>query len=150
MERLKVSAVTAAKALRTLANSGYLKENRNVKPFSYERAETKDVSLVKTLDTSGYSAFYEKELKIYLDNTLSLVSPEVTRPEPLKDLRHTDETRDKIPSEAVLSLPEETSQKQLVFSSKTRENETKQERKNDGLAKGAIAVLNGTSGRREP
>ncbi len=125
---LKVSAVTAARALKTLARSGYLKENENCKPYTYEIVANKPNSLVILQDTSGYCSFYEKELKIFLDNTLSLFSsttlqakPSIEVIEPLKTIDTSDKTSDKNLDDPFPSSNGENKENKLVFSQKTSE-----------------------------
>jgi hypothetical protein len=73
MKALKISAVTAARALKSLANSGYLNEYTTTKPYNYEVVDRKNKPnpLVLLENTSEYSSFYEKELKTFLNGTLS-------------------------------------------------------------------------------
>jgi hypothetical protein len=88
MKMLKISAVTAARALKSLANSGYLNEYTASKPYNYEvvNRPNKPNPLVLLENTSEYSSFYEKELETFLNNILSTchqsvpVSVEVIKP----------------------------------------------------------------------
>jgi hypothetical protein len=106
-----------------------LKENRNVKPYTYEKiADTPD-SLVILTETSGYALFYEKELETFLDSTLSLVTREgvekykveIRRPCQVEE-GTSDKTSDKRPTEPKPSLTDETKPIPLVFAEKTSEN----------------------------
>jgi hypothetical protein len=141
---LKVSAVTAARALKTLARSGYLKENVNCKPYTYEKTSNKPNSLVILQDTSGYCLFYQKELETFLKRTLSLVTLDTTGAKPSIEIiglpalakngelrqsdttSHTDKISDKVAVKPFPSLNDETKQNQLVFSEKTSESSLKE------------------------
>jgi hypothetical protein len=134
-EKLHVSGVTAARALQTLANSGYLKEYKTSRPYSYQKIRDKPDSLVILTDTSQYDSFYHKELEYYRINILSLVTRDLSKSANivqnespstiLPDLRHSPETSDKIPSEVEPSLPDENKPKPFVLSPMTSENKPK-------------------------
>jgi len=71
-EKLEVSVRTAARALKTLAATGYLRENMTCKPYSYELLREKPNSLDIKQNASEYELFYQKELKTFLN---SIVTP---------------------------------------------------------------------------
>jgi predicted transcriptional regulator len=71
-EKLKVSVRTAARALKTLAATGYLRENMTCKPYTYELLREKPNSLDIKQNASEYELFYQKELKSFLN---SIVTP---------------------------------------------------------------------------
>jgi len=132
-EKLHCSGVTAARALKTLANNGYLKEFKTSKPYSYQKIRDKPDSLVMLTDTSHYDGFYQKELEYYRNHILSLVTRdhpvsdtnlhEKSTPMILTDSRHSLETSDKIPSKHNFEVIEQINQKQLVFLGKTSKND---------------------------
>jgi DNA-binding transcriptional regulator YhcF (GntR family) len=128
-KEIKVSPVTAARALKTLARTGYLKENDSIKPYTYEKVKDKPNPLVIVQNTSQYRQFYETELETYLDGTLSLILSEggksadlnIERPCSPARIGVGDKTSDKMASEPNSEASEQTSQKQLVFSEMTSE-----------------------------
>lgn len=65
--KLKVSSVTAARLLKTLAKNGYLEENQKVKPYKYSLTasgtENKANSFVLDEIISEYTVFYQNDLK---------------------------------------------------------------------------------------
>jgi len=132
VKELRVSAVTAARALKTLAKSGYLKEIMSMKPYIYEQIQDKPNSLVILQNTSQYYLFYEKELKTFLDDTLSLVTSGVLEKDKVKienpktNWDTSDKTSDKMPSEPISKVSEQSEVKQLVFSEMTSENKRKE------------------------
>jgi len=69
-EELNVSTRTAARALKTLGEHGYLSENQSVKPYSYQilREKAKGFAILK--DVNEYERFYRKELGNFLKHTL--------------------------------------------------------------------------------
>lgn len=72
-KQLHVSSRTAARALKTLAEHGYLRENKSVKPFNYEVADSdkKKVNKFAILtNISEYESFYRKELRNFLKHVL--------------------------------------------------------------------------------
>jgi len=154
VSELKISAVTAARALKTLARSGYLKENANCKPYTYEKIANKPNSLVILQNTSGYDSFYQKELETYLEHTLSPVTSDTIGARPnveiiglpalaqngkLAEIHQPDTTshNDKISARVAVkpfpSLTDETKQKQLVFSEKISESSLKEHEKKEPL-----------------
>jgi len=130
-KEIKVSTVTAARALKTLARTGYLKENDQSKPYVYEKVKDKPDSLIILQDTSKYRLFYEKELETYLDNTLSLILSKggsekdlnVSYPVPiLQNIEGGgDKTSDKMAFKPNTEVSEQSSQEQLLFSTMTSE-----------------------------
>jgi len=72
-EKLDISTVTAARILKTLANNGYLKQIETCKPYLYQvvNVEKPLTALVLLEKISEYKAFYEIELKKFLDRLLS-------------------------------------------------------------------------------
>jgi hypothetical protein len=134
-KEIKVSPVTAARALKTLARTGYLRENNNQKPYTYEKVKDKPNPLVIIQNTSHYQAFYEKELRTYLDGTLSLIlseggsekdlNIELTPATTPNSQGGSDKTSDKVTSEPYSRVSEQTSQKQLVFQPMTSGNSLK-------------------------
>lgn len=149
-EKLGVSTVTAARTLKTLANQGYLREIQTTKPYTYELAQDKPEHLVLLENTSQYSSFYKKELRIFLNIILSpyhdAVSPlKIENPDlgfdfcvPLpaagmtenklfssfsgNEMDTTARQGDKVPSDDDSSFPTQNNQKKLVFSERIREN----------------------------
>ena len=71
-EKLKVSTVTAARALKTLFKHGYLSEHTNNKPYTYEILREKAKEFVILEDINEYERFYRKELKNFRERILSL------------------------------------------------------------------------------
>ncbi|RLI00130.1 hypothetical protein DRO19_00310 [Candidatus Bathyarchaeota archaeon] len=126
-ELLKVSTVTAAKSLKSLAKAGYLKEDTSTKPYSYKRLQEKANHLVILENTSEYCLYWRKRLEDFLNTTLSSchlrgISVEVSGQEyaaaPLPPLCFIPQNRqgDKVQSTAKPSSSNGTEQKQLVFS----------------------------------
>ncbi len=71
---LGISDVTAAKCLKTLSKTGYLREFKTTKPYTYELAvkpQKRHNPLVPTDYISEYKRSYDEKLKIYLEHTLS-------------------------------------------------------------------------------
>ncbi|MGQ9507089.1 MAG: primase C-terminal domain-containing protein [Candidatus Bathycorpusculaceae bacterium] len=67
--KLKVSARTASRALKTLAAAGYLKEISSSKPYAYESLQKEPDCLDIAGNANEYSLFHEKSLKNFLNNT---------------------------------------------------------------------------------
>jgi hypothetical protein len=65
--KLKVSARTAARALKTLANAGYLKEISSMKPYAYELLQKEPNNLDILENANEYGLFYEKSLKNFFN-----------------------------------------------------------------------------------
>jgi predicted transcriptional regulator len=137
-QQLKVSTVTAAKALKTLARSGYLQENTTAKTYTYEVMRDKPSSIVILQDTSKYSLFYEKELKSFLDHILSLISSGVLEKSRVKienvpeKWDTSDKTSDKMPSEPIPEVSEQKEAKHLVFGELTSKNKPDKEGEKEG------------------
>lgn len=74
-EKLGISTITAARALKSLAAAGYVKENVNTKPYTYEPLQRKPEQLVILENTSQYRLFWQESLKKFLDDTLSTFQP---------------------------------------------------------------------------
>ncbi|MEM3550823.1 MAG: bifunctional DNA primase/polymerase [Candidatus Bathyarchaeia archaeon] len=74
-EKLKISTDTASKALRSLAKAGYLKENTNMKPYTYEPLQNKPDSLGKLENPSQYCLFWQKSLEKFLKGIAAPLQP---------------------------------------------------------------------------
>jgi len=149
-EKLRISTVTAARILKTLANQGYLREIQTTKPYSYELVQNKPERLVLLENTSEYPSFYKKELEKFLN---TIVSPSHGAVSPLtmenrglgfdfsvpllktgttenklfsifsgNEVDTTARQADKVPSTPDSSFSTQNSQKKLVFSERIREN----------------------------
>lgn len=72
-EKLSCSTVTAARILKTLYRNGYLKEIQTTKPYSYEQSDEEKSSkpFVLSEKISEYNTIYPKELRKFLNSTLS-------------------------------------------------------------------------------
>ncbi|MBS7636802.1 primase C-terminal domain-containing protein, partial [Candidatus Bathyarchaeota archaeon] len=70
-EKLGISTVTAARALKSLTSMGYVKENVNTKPYTYQTLQEKPNHLVILENTSQYCLFWQESLKKWLKTTLS-------------------------------------------------------------------------------
>jgi hypothetical protein len=127
-EKLKMSTVTAARCLKTLANIGYLRELQASKPFNYELIADKSKPFILDQKTSEYTAFYKTELEKFLNTTLStcqnkLYTTKNSNKEQI-DFNTEDSTKcqgDKMPTEPELGLLSETEHNQLIFSQRTKE-----------------------------
>lgn len=58
---MKTSSVTAAKTLKSLARSGYLKEDQSVKPYKYTKLHDKPELLFISENTRKNDGFYALE-----------------------------------------------------------------------------------------
>ena len=130
-KKLKVSTTTAARALKALYGHGYLSENKNVKPYSYEVLREKAKPFVIFKNTNEYDLFYRKELKFYLN---SILSPSHS-PVPNRKMRINvtglegtlkfsgtpDVVSRKVSSEQGLNVSFENKEVPLVFSEMTNE-----------------------------
>jgi len=124
-EKLKVSGRTAAYALKTLAESGYLKEYRTARPYTYEKIMDKPDSLAILTDASQYDSFYQKELESFRTRLLQFTTRECPKsinnlqeksPSTiLTDLVGSQVVSCKSPSEAEPSLIDETGEKRLAL-----------------------------------
>jgi len=66
--KLKVSTRTAARALKTLASAGYLKEISSSKPYTYELLQKTPDYLDNVENANEYGVFYEKSLENFLNS----------------------------------------------------------------------------------
>lgn len=133
--KLQCSTVTAARILKTLYRNGYLKEYQTTKPYSYELSDGKTSNpFVLKEKISEYNAFYPKELKKFLDGSLSPYHTDIHQffsvdiPEALEKkycitARQGEKELTKAQAQSIL----ETEQKPLVFSERTREKEASNE-----------------------
>jgi len=80
-EKLNCATVTAARILKTLANNGYLKQNENVKPYSYELPDKENRlnPFVLSETISEYKANYATELKTFLTRPSYLVTSDIPK-----------------------------------------------------------------------
>lgn len=74
---LNVSTYTAARALKVLANNGYLKEFRNTKPFHYELLRKQPERLSILQNTSEFTAFWLKEYQSWLRSTFATLQARI-------------------------------------------------------------------------
>jgi len=156
-KKLKISTVTAARSLKTLFNNGYLSENQTGKPYTYEILQEKAKQLVNLTNESEYEQFYTKELKTFLDSTLSLITPEVYpkkieieglekttltlfRADVKKIRGTTNKIRDKVSSSQEPTVLLETGKEPLISVEKTREKTIK--RNSDGVTPFLLQVEN--------
>lgn len=132
-EKLKVSTVTAARALKSLAKAGYLKENTRTKPYEYERLQENPKQLVILQDTSEYWRFWLEAYRNFLKRILStyhirgIQVKVIGEEECLKRIaekQYIPQKRqvDKVPSTPELTSFIENKQKSLVSIEMTREN----------------------------
>lgn len=68
-EKLGISTDTAAKALKSLAKTGYLKENTATKPYYYELLQKEPNPLGISEDPNGYRLFWRESLEKFLNST---------------------------------------------------------------------------------
>ena len=131
-EKLSCSTVTAARILKTLDRNGYLKENQTTKPYSYELSdeEKNTKPFVLTEKISEYNTIYPKELKKFLNGTLSPYQTDIHKlfsvsiPEKIeKKYSITRRQGEKELTEAEEQPILETKEKQLVFSERISEKE---------------------------
>jgi hypothetical protein len=143
-ERLKISTDTASKALKSLAKAGYLKENTNMKPYSYEPLQNKPDSLGILENPSQYRLFWQESLEKFLKGIAATLQPkeivfQIWKPEEseantvsaILDKENKENSRNfnfqtenttplsfrvaEVPSEPDLGLVQENSQKSLRF-----------------------------------
>lgn len=74
---LNVSTYTAARALKVLANNGYLKEFRNTKPYHYEllRKQPEHLSILE--NQSEFTVFWLKEYQSWLNSTFATLQTRI-------------------------------------------------------------------------
>ena len=130
-EKLKVSGRTAAYALKTLADNGYLKEYRTAKPFTYAKIMDKPDSLAILTDANEYNRFYQEKLESFKNSLLQLASRELPKSDInlqqkrpltiLADLEHSQDASCKVLSEAESSLSDATKPNPFAFAKSASE-----------------------------
>jgi hypothetical protein len=142
-KKLQVSTRTAAAGLKTLFNNGYLSENQNVKPYSYQVLRKKAKSFAILKDVNEYERFYRKELENFLEHTLPTYMPSGTpkkieiqgigyssEKESLKKIRVPPQLPvGKMSSEQEANVSNETGKKLFTFSKMASENSLKEIKK---------------------
>lgn len=78
-DKLKVSTTTAFRALKTLAQAGYLKEDTSSKTYRYELLQKMPNQLVLLENTRSFRLFHQNSLKKWL-NTIIASSHQSTTP----------------------------------------------------------------------
>ncbi|MGC8896173.1 MAG: bifunctional DNA primase/polymerase [Candidatus Bathyarchaeia archaeon] len=149
-EKLGISTDTAAKALKSLAKTGYLKEDTNAKPYAYELLQKEPNPLGILDNPNGYNLFWQESLERFLKHTSTTLQNkgiifQILKPE-IEDVNlvptelkagnteisqnlelHQEKTISldyqaaDVPPEADIGFPAENSQKQLGFSNIPRE-----------------------------
>jgi len=74
---LGVSTYTAARALKVLANNGYLKEFKNTKPYRYEPLRKQPEPLSILQNTSEFRLFWLEEYQNWLNSTFATLQARI-------------------------------------------------------------------------
>ncbi len=99
--KLKVSTTTAYRALRTLSQAGYLKEDTSSKAYRYELLQEKPNHLSLLENQTSLSLFHQKSLEKWLNTTSSSLHAKGTRVE-LYNPKNGSWQKEETPLQAIL------------------------------------------------